>query len=86
MLKTVVVLKPREQWPRRISQQELIGRFDAAMKFPGVANTCTTPVRGRIDMLARGMRSSLGLKIAGSMRICAKPCSLVRCAVSGPSS
>ena len=65
MLETIVVLKPREQWPRRISQQELIAKFDAAMKFPGVANTWTMPVRGRIDMLATGMRSPLGLKIAG---------------------
>jgi copper/silver efflux system protein len=65
MLETVVVLKPRDQWPRRMSQQELIGKFDAAMKFPGVANTWTMPVRGRIDMLATGMRSPLGLKIAG---------------------
>jgi copper/silver efflux system protein len=65
MLEAVVVLKPREQWPRRMSQQELIGKFDAAMKFPGVANTWTMPVRGRIDMLATGMRSPLGLKIAG---------------------
>ena len=65
MLETVVVLKPREQWPRRMSQQELIAKFDAAMKFPGVANAWTMPVRGRIDMLATGMRSPLGLKIAG---------------------
>jgi Cu(I)/Ag(I) efflux system membrane protein CusA/SilA len=65
MLETVVVLKPREQWPRRMSPQELIAKFDAAMKFPGVANTWTMPIRGRIDMLATGMRSPLGLKIAG---------------------
>ncbi len=65
MLETVVVLKPREQWPRRMSQQELIAKFDAAMKFPGVANSWTMPIRGRIDMLATGMRSPLGLKIAG---------------------
>ncbi|HEY6374573.1 MAG TPA: CusA/CzcA family heavy metal efflux RND transporter [Edaphobacter sp.] len=65
MMETVVVLKPREQWPRPISQQELIGKFDAVMKFPGVANTWTMPVRGRIDMLATGIRSPLGLKIAG---------------------
>src|SRR5256885_8530617 len=38
------------------------------MRFPGVANTWTTPVRGRIDMLATGMRSALGLKIAGPNR------------------
>jgi copper/silver efflux system protein len=65
MLETVVVLKPREQWPRPLSQQELINKFDAAMQFPGVANAWTMPVRGRIDMLATGMRSPLGLKIAG---------------------
>jgi len=65
MLETVVVLKPQEQWPRRLSQQELLAKFDAAMRFPGVANTWTMPVRGRIDMLATGMRSPLGLKIAG---------------------
>ena len=65
MLETVVVLKPREQWPRPLSQQQLINKFDAAMQFPGVANAWTMPVRGRIDMLATGMRSPLGLKIAG---------------------
>ncbi len=65
MLETVVVLKPRREWPRPVSTQELIARFDAALKFPGVANMWTMPVRGRIDMLASGMRSPLGLKIAG---------------------
>lgn len=65
MLETIVVLKPREQWPHPLSQQELIAKFDAAMQFPGVANSWTMPVRGRIDMLATGMRSPLGLKIAG---------------------
>jgi Cu(I)/Ag(I) efflux system membrane protein CusA/SilA len=65
MLETVVVLKAPDQWPRRLSQQQLIAKFDAVMKFPGVANTWTMPVRGRIDMLATGMRSPLGLKIAG---------------------
>jgi Cu(I)/Ag(I) efflux system membrane protein CusA/SilA len=65
MLETLVVLKPREQWPRRMSHNELIAKFDAAMNFPGVANSWTMPVRGRIDMLATGMRSPLGMKIAG---------------------
>jgi Cu(I)/Ag(I) efflux system membrane protein CusA/SilA len=65
MLETVVVLKPRDEWPRKMTQQELIAKFDAAMKFPGVANSWTMPIRGRIDMLATGMRSPLGLKISG---------------------
>jgi Cu(I)/Ag(I) efflux system membrane protein CusA/SilA len=65
MLETIVVLKPREQWPRAVPLRDLITRFDAALQFPGVANTWTMPVRGRIDMLATGMRSPLGLKISG---------------------
>ena len=65
MLETVVVLKPRQQWPVRLSQRELIAKFDTAMQFPGVANSWTMPIRGRIDMLSTGMRSPLGLKIEG---------------------
>lgn len=65
MIETVVVLKPRGQWPHNLSQKDLIAKFDAAMRFPGVANSWTMPVRGRIDMLSTGMRSPLGLKIAG---------------------
>ena len=65
MLETIVVLKPRDQWPRRLSQRELVAKLDAAVKLPGVSNTWTMPVRGRIDMLATGMRSPLGLKISG---------------------
>jgi copper/silver efflux system protein len=65
MLETVIVLKPRAQWPKQLSQQELINKFDAAMQFPGVTNAWTGPIRGRIDMLATGIRTPLGLKIAG---------------------
>jgi Cu(I)/Ag(I) efflux system membrane protein CusA/SilA len=65
MMETIVVLKPREQWPRSMPIRELIAKFDAAVQFPGVANSWTMPVRGRIDMLATGMRSSLGLKVSG---------------------
>ena len=46
MLETVVVLKPRSQWPSQLSQRQLIDKFDAAMKLPGVANAWTTPIRG----------------------------------------
>jgi copper/silver efflux system protein len=65
MLETVIVLKPRNRWPHQLSQQQLIDKFDATMKFPGVANAWTMPIRGRIDMLATGIRSPLGIKIAG---------------------
>ena len=88
MLETLVVLKPRDQWPerrtwysqwapgwlkpalRRITSdrtpvQEVIQKLDAALPLPGVANSWTMPIRGRIDMLATGLRSPLGLKISG---------------------
>ncbi|MCC7153260.1 MAG: efflux RND transporter permease subunit [Bryobacterales bacterium] len=65
MIETLVVLKPRREWPQPLSHDELIARFDAAMRFPGVANSWTMPVRGRIDMLATGIRTPLGLKITG---------------------
>ena len=70
MLETVVVLKPREQWRTipgsgRITKEQLVAEMDRALKLPGVSNSWTMPVRGRIDMLATGMRSVLGLKITG---------------------
>jgi Cu(I)/Ag(I) efflux system membrane protein CusA/SilA len=65
MLETVIILKPRSQWPKQLSQQQLIHKFDLAMQFPGVANAWTMPIRGRIDMQATGIRSPLGIKIAG---------------------
>ncbi len=66
MLETVVVLRPRSEWPRRISQEELIARMDEALRIPGVANAWTMPVKGRIDMLSTGLRTPVGLKISGA--------------------
>ena len=64
MLETVVVLKPREQWPRRMSQQELIAKFDAAMKFPGSRTLDHAGPRKNRHARHRHAQS-LGLKIAG---------------------
>jgi Cu(I)/Ag(I) efflux system membrane protein CusA/SilA len=60
MLETLVVLKPDV----RVSG-DLIARMDAALKIPGVANAWTMPVRARIDMLATGIRTPVGLKVTG---------------------
>jgi Cu(I)/Ag(I) efflux system membrane protein CusA/SilA len=65
MLETIVVLKPRPEWPRPVPLAELIDRFDCALRLPGIANTWTMPVRSRTDMLATGIRTPLGLKIEG---------------------
>ena len=70
MFETLVVLKPREQWPSppglgRMTTEQLIAAMDRALKLPGLTNSWTMPIRGRMDMLATGMRSTLGLKITG---------------------
>ncbi len=52
--------------PDRISQEELINRMNAALQVPGLANGWTMPIKGRIEMLSTGIRTPLGLKIAGS--------------------
>jgi Cu(I)/Ag(I) efflux system membrane protein CusA/SilA len=52
--------------PDTISTEELVGQMNEALKIPGVNNTWTMPIRGRIDMLTTGLRTPVGLKIAGA--------------------
>jgi Cu(I)/Ag(I) efflux system membrane protein CusA/SilA len=56
----------RRVTPDHISQEELIDRMNAALQIPGLANGWTMPIKGRIEMLSTGIRTPLGLKIAGS--------------------
>jgi len=51
--------------PDTISTEELVNQMNAALKIPGVNNSWTMPIRGRIDMLTTGIRTPVGLKIAG---------------------
>src|SRR5665213_42821 len=51
--------------PDTISTEELVNQMNAALKFPGVTNSWTMPIRGRIEMLSTGMRTPVGLKISG---------------------
>jgi Cu(I)/Ag(I) efflux system membrane protein CusA/SilA len=50
----------------RISQDELVNQLDTALQFPGVSNAWTMPIKARIDMLTTGIRTPVGLKIAGA--------------------
>jgi len=61
-------LKPlfRPLWPDRISWDELVAKMDGAMRFPGVTNAWTMPIKARIDMLTTGVRTPIGIKIYGS--------------------
>jgi len=56
----------RHFMPDRITQEELVAELDRALSLPGVANAWTMPVKGRISMLATGMRTPIGLKISGA--------------------
>ncbi|PWB90590.1 CusA/CzcA family heavy metal efflux RND transporter [Methylocystis sp. MitZ-2018] len=65
MSETVIQLKPKDQWRSGITIDKLIAEMDVALQFPGVSNAWTMPIRNRIDMLATGIRTPIGVKIFG---------------------
>jgi copper/silver efflux system protein len=65
MFETVINLKPQDQWPSGMTTDKLIAQLDAALQFPGISNAWTMPIKGRIDMLATGIRTPVGVKIFG---------------------
>jgi copper/silver efflux system protein len=65
MFETVINLKPQDQWRPGMTQDKLIAEMDTALKFPGVANSWTMPIKARIDMLSTGIRTPIGIKVFG---------------------
>jgi Cu(I)/Ag(I) efflux system membrane protein CusA/SilA len=65
MFETVINLKPADQWREGMTTDKLIAEMDAALKFPGVANSWTMPIKARTDMLATGIRTPVGIKVFG---------------------
>ena len=65
MLETTILLKPQNEWPRGMTPQKLIEKLDAAIKFPGLTNAWTMPIKTRIDMLSTGIKTPVGIKISG---------------------
>ena len=65
MLETTIKLKDPKEWRPGYDTQRLMREMDAAIKFPGVANSWGFPIRVRIDMLSTGIRTPVGLKILG---------------------
>jgi Cu(I)/Ag(I) efflux system membrane protein CusA/SilA len=65
MFETTIEFKPQSEWPGRMSQDELIDKMNAALNIPGLANLWVQPIRNRIDMLSTGIKSPVGVKIAG---------------------
>ncbi len=66
MVETTVQFKPRDQWRDGMTMEKLIEEMDQRLKIPGLANTWVPPIRNRIDMLATGIKSPVGVKIAGT--------------------
>ena len=65
MVETTVMLKPQSEWRAGMTSDKLIEEMDAALKIPGMGNVWVQPIRNRIDMLATGIKSPVGIKIAG---------------------
>jgi Cu(I)/Ag(I) efflux system membrane protein CusA/SilA len=65
MSETVINLKPKSQWRPGMTVHKLIAEMDSALQFPGVSNAWTMPIRARIDMLATGIRTPVGVKLLG---------------------
>jgi len=66
MLETIVRLKDRDSWPDPSkTTQDLMSEMDAAIRFPGLANAWTMPIKTRIDMLSTGIKTPVGIKISG---------------------
>ena len=65
MFETTVRFKPRAQWPSGKTQDQLIDEMNAALQIPGLSNLWVQPIRNRIDMLSTGIKSPVGIKIAG---------------------
>jgi copper/silver efflux system protein len=65
MYETTIGLKPREQWRPGMTTERLVSAMDEAVRMPGVTNAWTMPIKNRIDMLATGVRTPVGVKIYG---------------------
>ncbi len=66
MVETTVQLKPREEWRPGMTPEKLVEELDRLLQLPGLANIWIPPIRNRIDMLATGIKSPLGIKVSGN--------------------
>jgi len=65
MVETIITLKPMDQWRKGMSWDDLIAEMDEKMRYPGMPNIWWMPIQTRTEMLATGIRSSLGIKVFG---------------------
>ncbi|WP_457744990.1 efflux RND transporter permease subunit, partial [Sulfurimonas sp.] len=66
MLETIITLKSKSEWPKGMTYEKLREDMEAALQVPGLTNSWTYPIRGRIDMLLSGIRTPIGIKLYGT--------------------
>lgn len=66
MFETTIQFKPRDQWRAGMTTDKIIEELDRTVKVPGLSNIWVPPIRNRIDMLATGIKSPVGIKISGA--------------------
>ncbi len=66
MFETTIQFKPQEQWRLGMTQEKLVEELDRVVRVPGLTNIWIPPIRNRIDMLATGIKSPIGVKVAGT--------------------
>jgi len=65
MIETTITLKPESEWPAGMTPDKLVEKLNAAIQFPGLTNAWTMPIKTRIDMLSTGIKTPVGIKVAG---------------------
>ncbi|MDE3172628.1 MAG: efflux RND transporter permease subunit, partial [Gemmatimonadota bacterium] len=65
MTETTITLKPESEWPAGMTHDRLVAAMDSALRTPGIVNAWTMPIKGRMDMLATGIRTPVGVKVFG---------------------
>jgi Cu(I)/Ag(I) efflux system membrane protein CusA/SilA len=66
MIETAIQLQPREQWRPGLTTEALIAELDRVVRLPGLSNAWVMPIKNRINMLATGIKTPLGVKVAGA--------------------
>jgi len=66
MVETIITLKPESEWRPGMTPDKLVSEMDAAIKFPGLTNAWTMPIKTRVDMLSTGIKTPVGIKVMGA--------------------
>src|SRR6266498_6160274 len=66
MIETTIQFKPKSEWRPGMTTEKLVDELDRTVRVPGLSNIWVPPIRNRIDMLATGIKSPIGIKVAGT--------------------